>query len=195
MAIKTSFYTYSYKLKNCWTLGSAADVHIYNDPFRFKFQCTVYKDNTLFSGTTVYSIESYSTVDFIVQIPTDPKTMILIEVALVPGFLTFLVSLQRLTRKGLHWDIQNNLLYYNRETICFTPPLNDYWVLEKNCPSLTAHSFFASSHTQRWDIKDTAARWHTVLDHPGQDAIAHSMPALISLQYCAFISVSQSLGI
>jgi hypothetical protein len=94
----------TYKLQNYWTLDSAADIHICNDVSHFKYEKTAGEEDTLFGGKETYQIHAYGTVDLTVQTPNDTGKITLLNVALVPGFLTNLVALRRFTEKGVHWD-------------------------------------------------------------------------------------------
>jgi hypothetical protein len=52
-----------YKLQNCRTLDSAADIHVYNDVSRFKFERTAEENELLYAGKESHEIQAYSTVE------------------------------------------------------------------------------------------------------------------------------------
>jgi hypothetical protein len=135
---------YGYKLQNCWTLDSAADIHICNDPTRFKFKRAATDRDVLYAGTTEYPIQAFGTVDITVQSPHGPGVIQLLNTALIPGFLTNLVALRRFTKKGVHWDTEKQHLHRNGNTFCFVQSVDDHWVLERN-PQPTPPAAFASS--------------------------------------------------
>jgi hypothetical protein len=118
-----------YKLQNCWTLDSAADIHVCNDVSRFKFEKTA-EEEALFAGKEAYKIQAYGTVDLAVRTPNGIARIVLLNVALVPGFPTNLVALRRFTEKGVHWDTQKRHLHRNGKTFCYVDSVDDHWVLE-----------------------------------------------------------------
>jgi hypothetical protein len=91
-----------YKLKNCWTLDSGTNIHVYNDHTRFLFQRMATEDDVLIAGKTAYAIEAFGSVEITANAPNGPVTIELLNVALAPGFLTNLVCLRRFTDKGVH---------------------------------------------------------------------------------------------
>jgi predicted 2-oxoglutarate/Fe(II)-dependent dioxygenase YbiX len=92
----------TYKLQNCWTLDSAADVHVCNDLARFQFERTAGVDDVLFAGKDAYDVQAYGTVILTVQTLNGTAKIKLLNVALMPGFLTNLVALRRFVEKGVH---------------------------------------------------------------------------------------------
>ena len=166
---------FSYKLKNCWTLDSGTDIHVCNDRTRFKFERTAAEEDVLMAGKTTYQIEAFGSVEITAKGPDGPVTILLLNVALAPGFLTNLVCLRRFTEKDVHWDTQNNRLHSNGKTFCYTQSVDDHWVLEYGSPDSAeeAYGAFASSRRPRPTLKATAAEWHMILGHPGPETIAH----------------------
>jgi Reverse transcriptase (RNA-dependent DNA polymerase) len=166
-----------YKLLNCWTLDSGTDVHICNDRRRLKHQKPAKGDAELVAGKTTYKIEAYGSVDITVNSQNGPMTVTLLNVALAPGFLTNLVCLRRFTEKGVHWDTSNNRLIRDGETFCYTQDVDDHWVLEYGDPhqgKIEASGAFAiNSRAPKPPVEVTAAKWHDLLGHPGQEALAH----------------------
>jgi hypothetical protein len=107
-----------YELKNTWILDSGANLHVCNDPTRFKIERIASATDTLISGKTVYQIESFGSVDITVQSPLGPKSITLLDVALAPGFFINTASLHRFTSRGVHWDTQGGRLHIKGETFC-----------------------------------------------------------------------------
>jgi hypothetical protein len=92
----------SYELKNTWILDSGANAHVYNNHTRFKFERIMKKDEKLVANKTIYQIEAFGSIDIIIQCPTGPKTLTLLNVALAPSFFTNTTSLHHFMRKGVH---------------------------------------------------------------------------------------------
>ena len=95
-----------YKLYNKWTLDRGSDVHICNhlDCDRFQKTCDALLDNQLFASKTLYLITCFGTVSITTNTPNGPGELTLENVALAPGFMTNLVSLDLLNQKGVHWN-------------------------------------------------------------------------------------------
>ena len=53
-------------------------------------------------GKETYNIEAFRTAKVVVDMPMGTGTVMLYEVALIPGFLLNLVLLKRLMKKGVH---------------------------------------------------------------------------------------------
>jgi Reverse transcriptase (RNA-dependent DNA polymerase) len=167
--------SFSYKLKNCWTLDSGTDVHVCNDRARFKFERAATEQDVLVAGKTTYEIEAFGSVEITAKGPSGPVLIQLLNVALAPGFLTNLACLRRFTEKGVHWDTQKGRLHRNGQTFCYTQSVDDHWVLEYGAPDApeSTYAAFASSREPRSTLKATATEWHRILGHPGPDTIAH----------------------
>jgi hypothetical protein len=81
-------------------------VHICNNTDRNGFRKTrnALPDNQLFAGKTSYPIAYFGTVSIIVNTPDGLGEITLENVALAPGFMTNLVSLDLLNQRGVHWN-------------------------------------------------------------------------------------------
>ena len=130
--------------------------------------------------------------------------MILLDVALAPGFLTNCVSLARLTQKGVHLDTEQRRLHRTGNTMCFVEPLDGFLVLEHHEPVRSAA--FATkqvTETSRPTSEVSAARWHRIMAHAGPDAIDHleqavtgarvsgSPPRTVDCEECALSKAHQ----
>jgi hypothetical protein len=93
---------FSYKLKNCWTLDSGTNVHVYNNRTRFQLQRMATEEDVLIAGKTMYAIEAFGSMKITANAPNGPVTIKLLNIALAPRFLTSLVCLRRFTDKGVH---------------------------------------------------------------------------------------------
>lgn len=173
-AFSTDGSTYPHKLKNCWTLDSATDVRICNDPKRFNIERVANSDDVLMSGKTIYGIDAYGTVDIFAKGPNGPVKIKLLNVLLAPGFMTNLVCLSKLTAKNVHWDTENDRLHYKGTTFCYTQAVGGHWVLEYNDPDEKEEfAAFAAGNDPRPDLVATGAEWHEMLGHPGPETIAN----------------------
>lgn len=157
-AVRQAFATdtENYKLKHCWILDSVTDIYICNDFSRFKFEYIANEDDELYSGCTVYSIESYSIVDIIIDISTSPRIMILLDIVLVSNFFTNLVYLCRLTNKNINWNIQNSILQRNGAILYYIYDIEDHWILENKTSSSSAFSVFSVSRLKHTNVGDNA---------------------------------------
>ncbi len=165
----------SYELRDTWILDSGANSHVCNDRRRFKFVRMAAEGEELIAGKSVYPIEAFGSVLVTIQSPNGPARIELLDVALVPGFFTNTASLHRFTAKGVHWDTQKQRLHQDGKTFCYIQRVGDHWALEHIAlpTERGAISSYASSRDPRKNIEATAERWHALLGHPGNDALAH----------------------
>jgi hypothetical protein len=135
----------TYELKDSWILDSGANSHVCNNPKRFNFDRKASKNDTRISGKTEYQVEAFGSVEITLQSPKGPKSIILANVALVPGFFTSIASLDRFTRKGVHFDTQHSHLHENGTTFCTVERVDGYWALEHQPfqPSSASQATFA----------------------------------------------------
>jgi hypothetical protein len=75
-----------------------------NDPKRSQFTETrkAEHNEVIFAGKTCYKIEAFGTTILNVDTPSGLRQMTLLNVALVPDFITNLVSLSILNKKDVH---------------------------------------------------------------------------------------------
>jgi Reverse transcriptase (RNA-dependent DNA polymerase) len=158
-----------YKLHHCWTLDCASDAHVCNDRSRFTFERMATENDTLYAGKEIYPIEAFGTVDIVVDTPSGKAPIRLLNVVLVPGFLTNLVSLRRIKEKGFSWDMEKDRIHRKGKTLCYVKSVDDHWVLEDN--SHSSLSAFAVSTAPRAPLKATPEKWHAILGHPNSTAI------------------------
>jgi hypothetical protein len=171
----------SYELKDSWILDSGANSHVCNNSTRFNFDRKASKSDRLISGKTEYQIEAFGSVEITIQSLKGPKSIILANVALVPGFFTSIASLNRFTSKGVHFDTQRSHLHENSTTFCTVEHVGDHWALEHQPPqpsqsSSASPSTFAistPSNAPREPISASIERWHTVMGHLGLEPLSH----------------------
>jgi hypothetical protein len=63
--------------------------------------------SVVYTGKTCYSIEAFGIYKIDVQDRGEKAQITLLNIALIPGFITSLVSLQVLNNKGVHWNSRN----------------------------------------------------------------------------------------
>ena len=99
-------------LQTSWILDSGSNIHLCNDPKRFTHTHTATEDDTITSGKDTYQIEAFGTVDITITTPQGNQEINrLINVALVPDFLTNLVSFGKMVEKNIHWNTKRKTLY------------------------------------------------------------------------------------
>ena len=126
-----------YDLASCWILASGSNIHVCNDPTRFNTTHSTTSDDYVSSGSTTYPIQAYGTVDITITSPTGKRASITLnQVALIPGFLTNLVSLSRARARNIHWDTVKDTLYTvskgKQNHFCQLTPHNGFWLVEYN---------------------------------------------------------------
>ena len=147
----------NYDIANCWILASASNIHVCNDPSRFNITHSTTSNDYLISGSTTYPIQAYGTVDITLTSPTGKReSIILKQVALIPGFFTNLVSFNRAHAANIYWDTEKDTLYTlnkgKRDHFCQLRRYNGLWMVEYNSPLSTSASpstsvMFASAST------------------------------------------------
>ena len=138
-------------ITNCWILASASNIHVCNDPSRFNTTHSTKLNDYLTSGSTTYPIQAYGTVDITVTSPTGKReSIVLKQVALIPGFFTNLVSFSRAKTAKIYWDTAKDTLYtVNKEKhndFSQLRPHNGLWIVEYN-PSQSTSEVDASPST------------------------------------------------
>ena len=132
-------------IMNSWILASASNIHVCNDPSRFNTTHSTTSNDYLISGSTTYPIQAYGTVDITVTSPTGKRQSIALkQVALIPGFFTNLVSLNRARAANIYWDTEKDTLYTaNKEKqnhFCQLRRHNGLWIVEYNSSPSTSAS-------------------------------------------------------
>ena len=159
-------------LQNCWILDSAASTHVCNSRERFVFERQADEDDLLYSGLQAHPIEAYGHVVITIQTPTGPQPIKVENVALVPGYLTNLVSARVIKKKGVFFDTKDERLYTGDGiTFCYAPETYNHYILEHNPPN--AATALANSKAPRKDRKATARSWHETLGHVSPETVEH----------------------
>jgi hypothetical protein len=84
-------------------------------------------DDELFAGKTTYPIEAFGIVTVNAQTPNGQREIELTNVALVPRFMTNLISLPILNAKGVHWNSEKpQYLKRNGSIFCSLERIDKY---------------------------------------------------------------------
>ena len=86
------------------------------------------------AGKDRYKIEGFGQAMVVIDSPEHGNSVITLnEVAYVPGFLTNIVSLNRLALGNMHWSSEDpTQLRYNSSTFARLEWVEEHWVLEKD---------------------------------------------------------------
>jgi hypothetical protein len=68
----------------------------------------------IYTGLYINEIIGYKTAIVIIDIPKGKEQVELIRVVYILGFYISLICLQKLNNKGVFWNNEKNILYYNR---------------------------------------------------------------------------------
>lgn len=118
-----------YELKDHWILDSGSDIHVTNSMEGFIKTRNTTKEDQLIAGATVYDIASYGTTEVPVITSSGVAFITLLNVAYIPSFMTNLVSLSLMTRKGVHWDTAKSHLHRNGKEFCKLHEQGGHWTL------------------------------------------------------------------
>ena len=169
------------KLYNSWTLDNASDIHVCNDPRRSSFRKTreAAPGDRIVSGSSACQIKAYGTVKLNIETPRGRRHLELTNVALAPGFMSNLVSLNLLNIRDVHWNSEHpEQITHKGELLCNLEKVDSHWVFERNAlidrmgNTATALATAKKSKKER-KVKLTAARLHHILGHPSPDVIKH----------------------
>ena len=130
------------------------------------------ENEQLFAGKRAHAIECFSTVKVGVNTPDGLDYITLVNVALAPGFMTNLVSLDLLNAKDVHWNSADpTVLCKHSKVFCNLERVGGHWVLER----YTTLAAFATSKTSKKPRRNVLSRahLHRVLAHTGPEAIDH----------------------
>jgi hypothetical protein len=208
-AALTSTDKTDYKLYNMWTMDGGTDTHVCNNANNF----TKTKDadgSVVYAGKTCYSIEAFGICKIDVQDGGEKAQMTLLNVALIPGFMTSLVSLQVLNDKGVHWNSRNPTRLEKKDgsTFCELTQIGKHWVFNAHCQP-QEHSSFAGARDQLKVVKVQKTDLHSMLGHPGPEVLDHSeaggagievidrnapAQATVDCEYCALSKATQKIS-
>jgi len=137
--------TAEHALKHRWILDSGSDIHITNNRNCLHDLHRPSDSGKVFAGTTVYDIEAVGTAVLEVATPNGGIRQLTIrEVAYVPGFMTNIVSLSRLTNRDIHWNTQTGCLFRGNLNLAVVSRLNGHWTIS-NPPLAPTYSALSIS--------------------------------------------------
>ncbi len=126
---------------NCWTLDNDIDIHVYNDSDRFQLNRKIDSNNQLIVDKIVYNIKDYETMNIIVKRFDDLINIQLLNVAWMLEFFISLISLIKMMKKEIHWNIENQRLQQEEIIFCVVESVENHWVLENNLSNQTFETF------------------------------------------------------
>jgi hypothetical protein len=120
----------------------------------------------------VHDIENYETMNIIVKRSNESINIRLLNVALMLEFFINLISLIKIMKKVIHWDIESKRLHRKEIIFCFVESIKNHWILEKNF-SDRFETFEVKSETFKSDLVITSKEWHEMLKHLESKIIVH----------------------
>ena len=95
-----------------WILDPGSNVHVCNS-INTGWQQTreSQNDDYVLAGSSSVPVAAWGKVTLTVNTPQGPQKVLITNVALVPGFVTNLLSLSRCSNKGIHFDSGEDCLY------------------------------------------------------------------------------------
>ncbi|KAI0991826.1 hypothetical protein K3495_g16361, partial [Podosphaera aphanis] len=186
---RNSSYT-QFHLYNHWVLDSGSDVHICNNEIlhEFKRSQDSIEDQTIVSGTTKYPIQAWGSCKVAVTTPKGNAYITLNKVALIPGFMTSLISLRLMNVKNVHWNSLTPLKMSRSDgsIFCNLFQTGKHWTfeinpIEKRVENETLnnnHFVFSgnSFHQHNSKVRHKTfnkAQLHRIFGHPSAEVIEH----------------------
>ena len=171
-------------LYNSWALDTRTDIHICNDRNRSNYTMThpASATDVIDSGKQTYPIESFGTVTINIDTTTGPAYFQLCNVALAPGFMSNLVSMDILAEQQIHWSSRKPLVMERKDGshFCILKRNNRHLVFEDTTPkSYGAHVATRSSEPVYTQF--TELELHRILAHPGPKAIQHLKDSAVDI--------------
>ena len=186
-------------LYRAWIVDSGSDTHVINHSAGFVRTRDPGPNECVQGGRDSYQIEAFGTVDVSLNTPNGPLTITLKEVAFIPGYLTNIISLERMNAVGIHWDSERpTYLKRNGSTFAYLEQVGRHWVVQKDIQfedydyGTKSYSVFATKKTRsdrgvRKSTKPlettiTAAMAHNVFGHASPEVIDHLEGSLRGLR-------------
>ncbi|RKF62617.1 hypothetical protein OnM2_032078 [Erysiphe neolycopersici] len=174
-----SNHEYSYHLKNHWVLDRGTDIYVCNDENRHNSERSSdeTKEHSIIAGKTEYQIEAWGTTKVPVYTENGEAYITLKKTALVPGFMTNLISLPLMIEGGIHWSSPKPLKLEktNGEEFCKLFRSGKHLIFElvnssdENISLALASTKKSSTRHKTFTKKDL----HRVLGHPSPEVIEH----------------------
>ena len=186
-------------LYHCWILDSGSDTHVINHSTGFTPIRDPMPNEVVSGGSHVYRVEAFGSVQVTIDTPDGQLDIELRDVAYIPGFLTNVVSLERLNAKGVHWDSERpSYLKRNGYDFAYLEQVGKHWVLQKDIHiedmnyEAKSYSVFATRKTRSDNrVKKsakpletimTASMAHKVFGHASAEVIEHLEGSLRGLK-------------
>ena len=161
----------SYELQNCFILDSGASVHICND-WRCFLDFKQDDQGSLRAGKLIMRIEGRGSV----RITPDSKKQISIllkDVAFVPGFHTNILSARRMKKAGYQWDLENDCILKGQEEICSLRTIQDLWVIKYRPPRKQEEAYAVRKSEKPLLLTGNKDIWHQQMGHLSLEAVGH----------------------
>ena len=125
----------------------------------------------IISGTRM-PIVGYGKLNVNVTQNGEHRTIELLNVAYVPDYLTNLISIDLVKRKGVYFDNRRMMLYTeNNKLFCDVKAYGAHYLIEDNTKSPPSES---PNLLANFVVKQaTEADWHSILGHASAEAIQH----------------------
>ena len=134
-------------------LDSAASVHVFNTKEKFSNLKRVLKGQGLLYGSNLISIEGWGQISLPLKVKSKIKLLTLNNVAYILNFLSNLVSLGCLQKRGFDWSYRSGSISKNNQIIGYTVS-NQVSVaisLSVGCEYHNAiHGFYKRRFSQAW---------------------------------------------
>ena len=178
----------NHSLYRCWILDTGSDTHVINHYEGLTNVREAPESSVLNGGRDTYRIEAYGDAKVNLTTPDGPSTITLLNVAYVPGYLTNIVAMGRLSRGGVHWSSSTpDILTYGGEVFANLEAVGQHWVLQSALEF--QHSAYATTENRRRDkhtkksadLSEKAISMelaHKILAHPSPEVMEHVQEAV-----------------
>jgi len=130
--------------------------------------------NVIDSSKQTYPIESFGTVTINIDTTTRPACFQLRNVALAPGFMSNLVSMDILAEQHIHWSSRKPLVleWKDGSNFCILKRNNRHLVFEDTTPNSNGYNAYAATKSSDPVYTQfTELELHQMLAHLGPKAI------------------------
>ena len=146
----------NHQLYRAWILDGGSDIHITNHKEGFVPQRGPRPGETVGAGTQVFQVKEYGTINVSIKTPHGKGTLTLLDAAYIPGFITNIVSQDRLVERGLHWSTQKpDVLTRDNEVIINLHRIGRHRVFQSNL------SFQEDAETESESGQEASQAKHT----------------------------------
>ena len=122
-----------HQLYRAWILDGGSNIHIMNHREGFMATRGPEPGETVGAGTQTFYVQEYGTIDVTIQTPVGKGRLTLVDVAYIPGFITSIISQDRLVDRGLYWSTQKlDVLTKNNKVIINLEQIGRHQVFQSN---------------------------------------------------------------